>query len=253
MKKNDDEKTKLKINQEQKDNSNNQDENDERAKLNEDSQYQYFLSHFNQMKPKLNPELKTIKQNILRYGSDIIDEDDPKKYADRPVLEKYGHKVYNIAIIFEHYFHAFLSIVIAIYIIYYTNLFYNLYFNPKINRLYLYFSAFLFIVDTIIFMYINLYLYYIKKLDDKEVEKELDDFIPYCTGIGIVAFLFLIFSMWSVYRYYSIPIVLSIFWGIVMSANFFQKGFLGNIFFVAIITLMLFSYKFIPGTGKTYY
>lgn len=227
--------------------------NDETAKLNEDQQYQYFLSHFNGEKPKLRPELRELKQEVLHFGSDIIDGEDQSKYEDRPIMEKFGHKLYKIYEVIEHYLHVLLSLAAAIYIIYYTNLFYNLYFNPKINRFYLYLSALLFIADTFIFMYIYIYLPYFKKLDENTVEKHFDEVIPYCSGILVGGIACLIISMWGVYRWYSIPMVLLTFWGIVMSANIVQNGMLGNIFFVSIITAMLFSYKFIKGPGKTYY
>ena len=237
-------------------NINNNNINDETAKLNENLQFQYFMSHFNGEKPKLNPDLLNLKKEVLEFGSDIIDGEDQKKYEKRPALEKLGHKLYNAYEVIEHYVHVFLSLAAAIYIIYYTNLFYNLYFNPKIIKFYLYLSAFLFILDTLIFMYIYLYLPYIKKLDENTVEKEFDEVVPYCSGIGVGALLSLIICMWNVYRFYSIPIVLLIFWGIVMSANIpniIQSRIFGNIFFIVMITTMLFSYKFIKGTGKTYY
>jgi len=231
----------------------NNDINDETVKLKDDPQYKFFLSHFNGEKPKLRPELKELKQEVLHFGSDIIDEEDKSKYEDRPSLEKLGHKIYKIYEVVEHYLHAFLSMAFAIYIIYYTNLFYNLYFNPKINRLYLYLSAFLFSLDIIIFMYIYVYLPYIKKLDENTVEKHFDEVVPYCSGIGVCAFICLIISMWNVYSWYSIPMIMFIFWGVVMSANIIQTGILGNLFFISIISAMLLSYKFIPGHGKTYY
>ena len=227
--------------------------NDETAKLKQDPQLQFLYSHFNGEKPKLRPELQDLKKEVLQFGSDIIDGEDDKKYYDRPALEKLGHKIYLVLEVIEHYFHVFLSIAVAIYIIYYTNMFYNLYFNPKINTFYLYSSALLFIFDTVVFMYIYLYLPYIKKLDENTVEKEFDEVVPYCTAVGVGAFICLIISMWGVYRWYSIPMVLLIFWGIVMSSNLVQSRILGNIFFIFIITTMLFSYKFIKGPGKTYY
>jgi hypothetical protein len=239
-------------NEKNNDNENNN-INDETARLNENPQFQYFMSHFNGQKPKLRPDLIDLKKEVLEFGSDIIDDEDQKKYENRPVLEKFGHKLYNIYEVVEFYVHVFVSVAGAIYIIYYTNLFYNLYFNPKIKKFYLYLSAFLFVLDTLIFMYIYLYLPYIKRLEEKTVEKEFDEVVPYCTLIGIGALICLIISMWNVYRYYSIPIVLLIFWGIVMSSNIVQSRIFGNIFFIFIITTMLFSYKFIKGTGKTYY
>ena len=226
---------------------------DETSKLNEDSNFRNIASYIKEEKLRIRPELNDLKREVLHYGSDIIDGEDEKKYEDRPFLEKLGHKAYKVYEVVEHYVHVFLSIAAAIYIIYYTNLFYNLYFNPKINKFYLYLSGFLFILDILIFMYIYLYLPYIKKLDEDTVEKEFDEVVPYCTAIGVVAFICLISSMWSVYRWYSIPIVLIIFWGIVMSANIIQTRIFGNIFFISIITTMLFSYKFIRGPGKTYY
>ena len=227
--------------------------NDETAKLKEENQFESFASHFKVEQFKLRPELNDLKKEVLHYGSDIIDGEDQKKYEDRPILEKFGHKLYNIYVVIEHYTHVLLSMAGAAYIIYYTNLFYNLYFNPKINKFYLYLSAFLFILDTLIFMYIYLYLSYIKKLDEITVEKEFDEVVPYCTGIGVGALFCLIVSMWNVYRFYSIPIVLLIFWGIAMSSNIAPTRAMGNIFFVSIIITMLFSYKFIEGQGKTYY
>ena len=233
--------------------NNNDNINDETSRLNQDPQFQYFLSHFNGEKPKLNPDLKDLKEEVLRYGSDINDNDDQKKYEDRPLLEKWGHKLYNIFEVVEHYTHIILSIALAIFIIYYTNLFYNLYFNPRINNFYLYTCALLFILDILIFMYVYLYLPYVKKLDEDTVEKHFEEVVPYCTGIGVCAFICLIISMWNVYSWYSIPMVIFVFWGLIMSANFIQSGTLGNITFLIIILLMLFSYKFIDGPGKTYY
>ena len=202
---------------------------------------------------KLNPELKDLQKEVLHYGGDIIDEEDMSKYEDRPSIEKVAHKFYKIYEIIEHYVFAFLSIAFAVYIIYYTNLFYNLYFNPRVNKIVSYISAFLFIIDILIFMYICCYLPLIKKIDDKNVDKMLDDIAPYCTIIGLFAFLFLILSIWELYRWYSILIVMVIFWGIIMSGNIAQQGIIGNVFFVFIIISMLFSYKFIKGEGTTFY
>ena len=227
--------------------------NDETANLKEEYHSESSSSFLKEEKLKLRQELNDLKKEVLHFGSDIIDGEEDKKYEDRPILEKMGHKLYKIYEVIEHYTHVFVSMAGAIYIIYYTNLFYNLYFNPKINKFYLYLSAFLFILDALIFMYIYLYLPYIKKLDENTVEKEFDEMVPYCSGIGVGALFCLIVSMWNVYRWYSILIVLIVFWGIAMSSNISPTRLLGNIFFVSIITTMLFSYKFIEGTGKTYY
>ena len=102
-------------------------------------------------------------------------------------------------------------------------------------------------------MYIYIYLPCVKKYEEKRVEKEFDEVLPYCTLIGVLALICLIVSMWNVYGWFSIPIVLLIFWGIIMSSNIVPSPFLGNVFFVSLITAMLFSYRFIKGKGWTYY
>jgi hypothetical protein len=237
-------------------NNNNENQNSseqENSRLYNDPQYRALLSHFGGKIPRLRPELQELKEQVLKFGTDIIDGEDEKKYVDRPYFEKLGHKLYQYYEFIEHYLHAFLAVGIGVYIIYYTNLFYNLYYNPKIKRYYLYSSAILFIIDIITFMYIYTYLPYIKKYDEVRVEKEFDEVVPYCTIIGLLGLLCLMISMWNVYGFLSIPMVLLIFWGIVMSSNIIQSGCLGNIFFVVIITLMLFSHKFIKGKGWTYY
>ena len=130
--------------QNQLNNNQNQSQNvsqEENSSLYNDPQYRALLSHFGGQIPKLRPELQQLKEQVLHYGSDIIDGEDEKKYEDRSYFEKLGHKLYQYWAVFEHYLHAFLAVGVAVYIIYYTNLFYNLYFNPKIKKYYLYASA----------------------------------------------------------------------------------------------------------------
>ena len=232
-------------------NQNKSQEND--SSLYNDPQYRALLNHFGGKIPRLRPELQELKEQVLKYGTDITDDEDEKKYASRPYFEKLGHKLYKYYEIIEHYVHAFLAVAIAVYIIYYTNLFYQLYYNPKIKRYYLYSCAILFIIVIITFMYVYLYLPYVEKYDEVRVEKEFDEVVPYCTLMGVIALICLMISMWNVYGWLSIPIVLLIFWGIVMSSNIVQSGMLGNIFFISLITAMLFSHKFIKGNGWTYY
>jgi hypothetical protein len=149
------------------------------SSLYNDPQYRALLNHFGGKIPRLRPELQELKEQVLKYGTDIMDDEDEKKYADRPYFEKLGHKLYKYYAIFEHYLHAFLAVAVAIYIIYYTNLFYQLYYNPKIKRYYLYACAILFIIVIITFMYVYLYLPYIEKYDEVKVEKEFDEVVPY--------------------------------------------------------------------------
>ena len=216
-------------------------------------------------KYKLNIDLnkyidEKTRKEIIRDGKDINsddedneDEEDENKYRERPAMEILAHKFYKIYEIISHYIHATLSIIIAIYTIYYTNLFYNLYTNEKINRFYLILSAILFVIIFGLFFYLSFYLPYFKKLKKDEIDKYFDDIIPYCTLLGLFAFLFLIISMWPVYYFYSILIVIGIFWAIIMTGNFSPNGILGDCFILILFGLMFFSPKFIKHKGHTYY
>ena len=202
------------------------------------------------------------RKDIIRNGRDIESDDEDKKenedeeeykYRERPAMEILAHKCYKIFEIISHYIHAALSIIIAIYTIYYTNLFYNLYTNEKINRNYLFLSAILFVIVFGLFFYLSFYLPYFKKLKKEEIDLYFDDIIPYCTLLGLFAFLFLIISMWPVYYFYSILIVIGIFWAFLMTGNFSPNGIFGDLFILILFGLMFYSPKFINHKGHTYY
>lgn len=196
-----------------------------------------------------NPELLKLKNEILEQGTDITDENS-EEFRNRIFLEKLGHRLYNYGAFLEHYIHAFLSMAIAIYLIYYTNIFYHIYFNPKVIRFNLYISCLFFVLVLVGFSYLSIYCPY--KYTQEQVDKEYNNVIPYCTVLGIIAFYFLISALWPIYSWTSIPMFCCIFWGLVMSANVVNKGAIGNIFFLTEFGLMLFSYKFINGPGHTY-
>ena len=213
-------------------------------------------------KYKLNIDLnkyidEKTRKEIIRDGKDINsddeDEEEENKYREKPAMEILAHKCYKTFEIISHYIHAALSIIIAIYTIYYTNLFYNLYTNEKINRFYLILSAILFVIIFGLFFYLTFYLTYFKKLKKEEIDKYFDEIIPYCTALGLFAFLFLIISMWPVYYFYSILIVFGIFWAFIMSGNFSPNGILGDCFILILFGLMFYSPKFIKHKGHTYY
>ena len=216
----------------------------------EESEFIYLKDEIRKTIPNrpIDPE---IVKDILKNGSDIVDENE-ENLDERPKLEIFAHRLYNILAIIEQYAYAFCSIVLACGIIYYTNFFYNLYFNEKVDRLYQFFSLIFFIMTISIFCYLSFYLP-LKGKSEEEIDKEMDNIIPYCTIIGIFAIITLIISVWDIYYYYSIPIVLSILWAFIMTANFAPRGIFGNIFFFIWIILLFISPKFIKGKGHTYY
>ena len=63
------------------------------SSLYNDPQYRALLNHFGGKIPRLRPELQELKEQVLKYGTDIMDDEDEKKYADRPYFEKLGHKL----------------------------------------------------------------------------------------------------------------------------------------------------------------
>ena len=216
----------------------------------EESEFIYLKDEIRKTIPNrpIDPE---IVKDILKNGSDIVDENE-ENLDERPKLEIFAHRLYNILAIIEQYAYAFCSIVLACGIIYYTNFFYNLYFNEKVDRLYQFFSLIFFIMTISIFCYLSFYLP-LKGKSEEEIDKEMENIIPYCTIIGIFAIITLIISVWDIYYFYSIPIVLSILWAFIMTANFAPRGIIGNIFFFIWIFLLLISPKFIKGKGHTYY
>ena len=216
----------------------------------EESELIYLKDEVRNTIPKRPIDPKIIK-DILKNGTDIVDENE-ENLDERPKLEIFAHKLYNILEIIEQYVYAFCSIVLACGIIYYTNFFYNLYFNEKVDRLYQFFSLIFFIMTISIFCYLSFYLP-LKGKSEEEIDKEMDNIIPYCTIIGIFAIITLIISVWDIYYFYSIPIVLSILWAFIMTANFAPRGIFGNIFFFIWIILLFISPKFIKGKGHTYY
>ena len=216
----------------------------------EESEFIYLKDEIRKTMPNrpIDPE---IVKDILKNGSDIVDENE-ENLEERPRLEIFAHRLYNILATIEQYVYAFCSIGLACGIIYYTNFFYHLYFNEKVDRLYQFFSLIFFIMTISIFCYLSFYLP-LKGKSDEEIDKEMENIIPYCTIIGIFAIITLIISVWDIYYYYSIPIVLSILWAFIMTANFAPRGIIGNIFFFLWIILLLISPKFIKGKGHTYY
>ena len=92
----------------------------------EDSEFIYLKDETRNKIPNRPIDPKIIK-DILKNGTDIVDEDE--NLDERPKLEIFAHKLYNILEIIEQYVYAFCSICLAGGIIYYTNFFYNDNFN----------------------------------------------------------------------------------------------------------------------------
>lgn len=165
-------------------------------------------------------------------------------------LDEIGEVLYKVFCIVEHYVHALLSVVVAGFVIYYTNFFYNLFFNPYVDQRYFVLFLIFFTICTGLVLYVSFYLP-IKK-EEREAEEITNKIIPYLSILGIACVLSLINSIWLLYRYYSILIVISLSWGLIMSANFAPNGILGNIFCLGLFFFAVFSFKLIKHEGHCY-
>ena len=166
-------------------------------------------------------------------------------------FEIIGAKVWEIILIIEHYIHAIISVLVASFVIYYTNIFYNFFYNQNVNSFYFALTLVFFTIFTGIICYISFYLPFTTP-NEEEFNKKFNQIIRYCAIFGILFLICLISSIWHLYRIYSIGIVISIAWGIIMSANFAPSGIIGNIFFIIILIGAASSGKFIDHNGHTY-
>lgn len=166
-------------------------------------------------------------------------------------LEIIGEKVWEIILIIEHYIHAIISMIVASFVIYYTNIFYNFFYNQNVDSFYFRLTLVFFTIFSGIICYISFYLPFITS-NEEEFNNKFNQIIGYCAIFGILFLICLINSIWNLYRIYSIGIVISIVWGIIMSANFAPNGIKGNIFFIIILIGAAFSGKFIEHNGHTY-
>lgn len=156
-------------------------------------------------------------------------------------LEKIGDKIFNILRWIETKLFAFGSIALAVFLIYYSNFFKILFEHPAVDSLYFYISIFLYCTCLFLMLYLVMYL--------NESQWEDSGLIPLIASAGFGGMLSLIASIWNIFGWYSLPLVIIIKWGFIMTSHFAPGGRIGTVLFFIIIILALFSGYFIEHDG----
>lgn len=149
---------------------------------------------------------------------------------------------------------ALLIVAVAIATIYYSNLFKVLVNDTRVNfnLLFLAFTGYLGSLSVII--YISMILPLIKKYEnDNEWESDNEKVFPLLTVLIIVSMVLFSFATWNVYGIFSIFISTIIKFGVVFTFQFAPSGVLGNLFFITILGLIVFSSVFIEHDGYLQY
>ena len=98
-------------------------------------------------------------------------------------------------------------------------------------------------------IYLCLYLPYWLNIHEDKWDNYCPNVIPIITLCAIIGMISLIISIWDVYGWYTIPLVLIIKWGFVMTAHFAPGGSLGSLIFIILVLSALVSGFFIEHNG----
>lgn len=170
-------------------------------------------------------------------------------------LDKIGLKIFAFLAYLETKIFALISIILAVIVIYFSNFFTLILEHSEVDYFYLSLSIILYITTFSIFLYLCIYLPYLRKepINENKWSEYCPNMIPTATICGVLGMIMLILSVWDVWRWYTIPIVLIIKWGFVMTAHFAPGGALGNIIFILLIIGMITSGYFIEHRGHLHY
>lgn len=121
--------------------------------------------------------------------------------------------------------------------------------HDQISSLYFYFSLLCYCTALSIFGYLSIYLPYFKNIHEDQWDQYCPNMIPLATVCGLLGMISLIISVWNVWGYLSIPIIIIIKLGFVMTVHYAPGGTLGSIVFVVIIISALISGYYIEHEG----
>jgi hypothetical protein len=164
-------------------------------------------------------------------------------------LEIIGEKLWLVFLWVETKLSAIVSIGLAIAVIYFSNFFKIIFEHPGIDLSYLYLSIISYTASLCIIFYLSFYLPYFKKIHEDQWDSYCPNMIPITTICGILGVVFLISAIWDVYRWYSIPMVLIINWGMVMTAHFAPGNVIGDFIFFSLLAGALISGYYIEHNG----
>ncbi len=164
-------------------------------------------------------------------------------------MGKIGKSINNFLIWLETKIFAFLSIAFACAMIYYSNFFKVLYEHDKIDNFYFYISILCYTISISVILFLSFYLPYFRNINEDQWELLYPNLIPTATLTGVIGMISLIISVWNVWGWLSIIIVISFKLGFVMTAHFTPGGTIGSIVFFLILIGALFSHFYIEHNG----
>lgn len=145
------------------------------------------------------------------------------------------------------YVKSAIFVAIAVAVIYYSNFFHHLFNNPKVNHLFFQICAAAYTIIVLLIIYITFVLPVFFGV--KDIEEYNPKLIPIGAVTGVVAVVSLLIAIWPVWGWTSILIFLSLWKGFFAMSAFLPGGQLGNLLFLLINTLTIFSFYIIQHEG----
>eukprot|EP00825_Cyclidium_porcatum_P031419 TRINITY_DN3328_c0_g1_i2.p1 TRINITY_DN3328_c0_g1~~TRINITY_DN3328_c0_g1_i2.p1 ORF type:complete len:210 (+),score=31.39 TRINITY_DN3328_c0_g1_i2:161-790(+) len=189
------------------------------------------------------------RSNVEVEGQSLINESVQKKHkTPQEELDEKKKKIEEWAIYLKDKLIAFIWVAGAVAAVYYSNFFKHLYDHEKTNSLF--YSIFMMSVgvNSIIAIYIVVVLPYILKIKE-DIEVYNPKVIYIATISGLISFISLIITVWPVFGWYSILLVIVMFVGYVNTNNFLPGNNLGSLLFCMIFVGSFFTHLIIEHDG----
>lgn len=179
-------------------------------------------------------------QNMEKKLKSIFEEYSLEKEKENKNQVK--SKLIKIKEYIERKIFALIVVVLACILLYYTRLINNLHDDNEnlIYRPFLYIGLIGYAILFIIIIILSIYPP-IANLPIDEWNQYNDKVTPYLTALIIFSILCLCISIWKIYDWYSIPLLIYLNFSFIMTFQFAPGGFLGNIFFIIALVLFIFS------------
>jgi hypothetical protein len=165
------------------------------------------------------------------------------------LYDRIGEKIFSFLSWLETKIFALLCVLLAGFLTYYSNFFKVLYEHSQIDSGYFYTSLSLYLGAIGVMIYLCFYLPYFKNIDEDKWDSYCPNMIPLATFLGVAGMVTLVICVWDVWGWISIPLILLIKLGFVMTAHFAPGGVLGNLIFTVILIGLILSGYYIDHEG----
>jgi hypothetical protein len=165
------------------------------------------------------------------------------------LYDRIGEKIFAILSWLETKIFALLCIAIGGYLVYYSNFFKVLYQHSQVDAGYFYTSLSLYLGAVGVMLYLCVYLPHFKHIEEDKWDSYCPNMIPLASFLGVTGMITLVICVWDVWGWLSIPLILFIKLGFVMTAHFAPSGTLGSIVFIVLLLGLIFSGFYIEHEG----